>query len=71
MAYALLPQDLVHGADGSPIFVEELLNARHQSHIRRAIIPPPARAFDRFDLRKTAFPKPQHMRGDGYGIRHF
>jgi hypothetical protein len=51
-AHALFAQNLLHAADRQPFVMQKALDAGQQGHVRRAIIPPPAGALDRLDLRK-------------------
>ena len=71
MAHALFTQHFLHIADRQPVDVQKLTNAANQRHIRRAVIAPPARPFDRLDLGKACLPKPQNMGGDRYRFGHF
>ena len=62
MAHALFAQDLLHAANGHAFVMQQTPDPGQQRHIGGAVIAPPARALDRLDLRKPAFPEPQHMR---------
>ena len=63
MPNPLFAQDFLHPPDRHAFVMQQPLDAGQQRHIGGAIVAPPARTFDRPDLRKPAFPESQHMRG--------
>ena len=62
--HALLAKEFLDAADRHTLIVKKCLHPANHTHIRRPIIPSTARTLDRFDLRKAAFPKPEHMSRD-------
>src|SRR5581483_1126324 len=57
----LLAQNALHAPDRVTLAVEEMANAAQQIDVVTPVITPAAAALHRLDLRKPAFPEPQHV----------
>ncbi|KUP91368.1 hypothetical protein TRIHO_37660 [Tritonibacter horizontis] len=68
MLQALLPDQRLSVLDRQAFLVQEILNAAQKEHVRRAVVSPSPRPFDRLDLIELTFPEPQHM---GLNIQPF
>src|SRR5690625_1389272 len=57
-------QQLLNPLDGVAVAVEQIANAAQQFDVLGTVVPPPAAALERLDLRKLRFPKAQNVLRD-------
>src|SRR5579875_1093816 len=69
-AAAALAQQTLHAFDGIALNIKQIRDASEKNDIVRAIIAPPAAAFQRLDLRELGLPKPQNVLGNMQFIGH-